>query len=973
MFKKTPLATAVSSITLAAATGGVALPATAEDERLVEEIIVTGSRIKRADIASASPISVIERKDMVFTGMTDVGDLLQSMPSMSGSPIGTTTNNGGNGSVRIDLRGMGPSRTLTLINGQRMVDQGDFQTVPLTWIERVEILKDGASAIYGADAVAGVVNIITRTDFEGFEVYGQTADWDESAGLQNSSGFIAGKQFDGGRFMFGAEYVDQEQAYQRDTPWSFMQDSYYIYPEGCEAQVSAPYTGAATGGCYPIGSSRIPESRLTFMNQGTFLIGTPATTPYEVGMMEDHDGRTYNYAPVNYLQTPYERTNLFAEGAFELSDNVRFYARVRGNKRLSEQELAPMPFTGGDPMYDGSFDDDGDPLTASIPYTGVSENNYYLRRAVDAFNTANAADIAAGDVTALVYEPLVNPRRRMIETTRGFTQDISMYEWVARLEGEFRNVSWEVYMNEGYGNGTFNDVGQFSGVRLTNAMGPSADLDGNGQPECYGDVADAGTLIVGCVPLNMFGGGVVSANGNLVTGTLTQDMVDYVAVNITDAYILKQSTAGASLTGDAFELPGGELGWALGYSYWRQEFEYAPDSAKTIGAVTGNVGAGTTGSLSNNAVYAEILAPVMDNGTQALLLKAGIRYDDWDAFDSDTTWQLGVEFNVVDDLKLRATAGTIYRAPTVGDLFGGLVDSFPTFTDPCDPPAGVAQAAGCTGTPPAGGDSQVHALVGGNPNLVPETGDSLTAGLVWTPTFGDHDLSLTIDYWELDLEDGISSLGVDFILEDCYVSGNAGSCGLITRAADYSIDVMLDASLNVAEQGAQGIDTEARWTYQTDFGEFEASFLWSHILERTKTAFPGATKEDLSGRYTDPTAQDGGAYAEDKLNYTVLWNWNDLTVVYKGEFISGMDADTWCNCGAGNQADGSYIQDIDSELYHDLIVSYDAPWGINLTGGIVNFTDEPPPFIEVGFNATTDVATYRLFGRGYYLRLGWTL
>ena len=148
-------------------------------DAVVEEIIVTGSRIRRADIDSASPVTILSREDIIAAGITDVGNLIQSMPSMSGSPIGTTTNNGGNGSVQIDLRGMGVNRTLTLVNGQRVVDGGDYQAIPSTMIERVEILKDGASAVYGADAVSGVVNIITRRDFEGIEVSIQTADWFE--------------------------------------------------------------------------------------------------------------------------------------------------------------------------------------------------------------------------------------------------------------------------------------------------------------------------------------------------------------------------------------------------------------------------------------------------------------------------------------------------------------------------------------------------------------------------------------------------------------------------------------------------------------------------------------------------------------------------------------------------------------------------------------------------------------------------
>jgi outer membrane receptor protein involved in Fe transport len=935
----------------------------ADADAPLEEIITTGSRIKRADLDSASPVTVIDREVLLAQGITDVGSLLQRMPSMAGSPIGTTTNNGGNGSVQIDLRGMGVDRTLTLVNGQRSVDGGDYQTIPANMIERVEILKDGASAVYGADAVAGVVNIITRRDFEGLEFTLQNADFfDMDDGGQNAVGLIAGKQFDGGNIVFGAEFVDQSPAFQSDAPWDYFQNSYYIYPEGCEAQVTAPYDGTPSGGCYPIGSSRVPQSRLSFYSQGVFHVGSAATQPYEVGSMTRGAAASYNYAPVNYIQTPYERTNLFMESNFDLTETIRFSAQVRGNFRQSKQELAPLPFTGGDPMYNGFY---LDPVTnQQTAYTGVSEQNYYLVRAVNAWNAnpANAAD-------QLLIEPLVNPRRRMIETNRSFTQDVTQIQAVVGLEGTFNDMDWEVHYNRGYRSREDVDFGQFSGARLQNALGPSADFDGNGQPECYADATDQNTLIQGCVPLNLFGGGEVDpVTSQPTVTTLTQDMVNYVSVDLIDTFLTTMDTASASIAGTAWELPGGEMGWAFGLGYWGQKFTYSPDSGKQTGAVTGNVGAGTDGSLYNTSVFGELLLPVLDNGSQALDLKAGVRYDDWNAFDGDTTWQVGLEFQAIESLKLRATSGTIFRAPTVSDLFGGQVDSFPTFSDPCNA-LNFANSPGCAQIAPQF-DNQVNSKVGGNPNLIPETGDTFTAGLVWNPEFGDNDISVTVDYWTVDIEDGISSLGVDYTLNDCYVNQNASACALVTRNADYTINNIIDGSINVADQGAKGIDTEIRWAMDSDIGSFEAALLWSHLLERTKTSSPGAAEEDLSGRYTDPTAEDGGAYATDKFNYSLQWSRNNLSVGYLGEYISGLDADTFCNCGAGNNPDGTYTQFIDSVLYHDIVVNYTfEQTGTNIAAGFTNLTDEEPPYIDTGFNANTDPATYRLFGRGYYVRL----
>jgi outer membrane receptor protein involved in Fe transport len=924
-------------LTLGIASGamlGSYVPSAAAQENL-GEIVVTGSRIARPDLESASPVSVISHDTIVAAGITDIGNLVQSMPSMSGSPIGTTTNNGGNGSVQIDLRGMGVDRTVTLVNGMQTVDGGDYQTIPATMIERVEILKDGGSSAYGAGAVAGVVNIITRQNFTGVEVDAQTADFfDIDSGAQSTFSFIAGKAFDGGgHFVLGAEYVDQEEAYQFDTPWGFMQNTYYIYPQGCEDQVTAPYTGGPGSGCYPVGSSRIQEGRLqladgtVLMNEGNGLV------PY--------DGRTYNFAPINYLQTPFTRTNIFAEGGFDISERVRFTASFRGNFRESSQELAPLPYdTRTDPGFLGAFDVDNDgDLDA---YTGVHEDNFYLA----------AAQAAAG----IASQPLTQVRRRVVETTRRFEQEVQQYQVVAKLDGDIgETMNWEAYYNYGHRDRTDHDLGQFYGPSLANAMGPSADLDGDGAPECYRDIADPSTLIVGCVPIDFVGG----------AGTITPEMITYAAVDLLDNFKSEQHTAGASVSGDWFDLPGGTFGWAAGYGFRTDSFTYSPDSAKQLDQVTGNTGLGTDGSLTSNAVFAEFYAPLFDNDSQSFVATGGIRYDDYDEFDAEVTWKAGLEFNVIQSLKLRGTYSTVFRAPTISDLFSGLVDSFPTYSDPCLAPApGETLPPGCTQIA-VQTDGQLLARVGGNPLLTPETGDTFTAGIVWTPQLASGNFSATVDYWDIHIEDGISSLGVQFILEDCYVRQVASSCALITREDNVGNEVerVFDLPLNVAEQGAKGIDAEFRYSFDTSIGQWEAAVLYTHLLERTKTPFDGADEQELGGRFTDPTALDGGAYADDKGNYSLHWKWNNLMLGYQGEYISSLVADTF-------ELGGPYQQKIDSQLYHDFLASYEfGKTGTKISGGVTNFTDEEPPFIEIGFNATTDPATYRMFGRGYYLRV----
>lgn len=946
------IASAAVAATFSGGTYAQTTPAPPEGEsQELETIEVTGSRIPRPQLESASPVTVIEREEILATGITDVGDLLQRLPSMSGSPIGTTTNNGGDGSVQIDLRGMGVDRTLTLINGRRLVDGGDYQTIPASMIERVEILKDGGSTVYGADAVAGVVNIITRKDFTGAEFNVQNNDWFNTDGAgQTSYNMVTGKSFSGGHFVFGAEYVDQTQAYQSDTPWDFFQNSYYIYPEGCENQVTQPYPV----GCYPIGSSRIIESRLRFARvadggtgQGIFM------NPDGTGLVP-YDGRTYNYAPVNYIQTPYQRTNLFMTGDFELNEYVNFATEIRGNFRQSAQELAPTPYNSPtDPAYFGTFN--------GVSYRGISEDNYYL--------------VQAATAAGLTPEPVTDARRRMHEQPRRFTQDVTQMQGAFSLNGELAEVSWDLSYNRGYRSQISRDFGQYAGSRMFNALGPSADLldaAGNpgtdGVPECYRDLGDPSTIIAGCVPLNLFGG----------PNSVTPEMYDYINANLVDTLKVDLDEAYLVLDGHALQLPGGQLGWAAGFQYLGQKAEFTPDSNKALGEVTGNVGEGTKGALYSNAFMGEVFAPVFDNGEQSLALSGGLRFDDYSRFGSETTWKLGVEVNALQELKLRGTAATVFRQPTIGDLFGGQSDSFPTYTDPCNVPD-VSALPGCAQPAPAPTDSQVLSRVGGNPDTKPENGDTLTFGLVFEPKLGFGTFSATLDYWDIQIENGISSLGVQNILDSCAETGSPTTCNLVQRnPTDYSVDRVIDTTLNVTEQGAKGIDTELRFGFSPGVGRLDTALLWTHLLERTKVPFPGAGTNDLSGRYTDPTAQDGGAYASDKMNYSFRWSLpnvgpGNLAVSYLGEYISALDADTFCNCDSdgdpsNNLPDGRYIQKIDAVLYHDLVAELELPFGLKLMGGITNVTDEEPPFIEVGFNASTDPSTYRMLGQGYFLR-----
>lgn len=932
----------------------------ADEGAKVERIEVTGSRIKQTDIEGANPVTVIDRDDMIKMGITDVGSLIQRLPAMSGSPIGTTTNNGGNGSVQVNLRGLGSVRTLVLVNGRRTVDGGDFQTIPSSMIKRVEILKDGASAVYGADAVSGVVNIITRNDFEGVEVTAQTKDsFETDSGQENTVSFVAGKNFDGGNVVAGFDYSDQEKILQSDTPWFFMQNTYYItdadavdcaFCEGNYYDDMGFQVGKTVSG---FGSSRVPNGNFYFnkdsatRSKGSYtkLDGVAGTDPSHFkrynGSWSDPANDSYNYAPVNFLQTPYKKWNAFIETQYEINDSLEYFNELRVNYRESSQKLAPMPFdTNNDPGYSVALRNaDGTPAlnkeTGLQTYAnGVSKDNVY-----NPFG-----------------EDLTRVSRRVVEDNRTFEQDVLQFQFVNGLKGEINdNWTWDASYNMGYRTRTDTDKGQWFGPNVANALGASfKDSQGNmvcGTPD---------KPIAGCVPLNLFGG----------PGTITQDMLDYIGADLVDTSRSRQDVFTAAVAGDLFELDAGTVGAAIGYEYRREEFVNTPDSAKQKDEATGNTGAGVSGAYQVNSLFTEINMPLLSGvtGAELLELKMGARYDNFSSFGGNTTFQSGIKWMPIDGLLVRGTYGEVFRAPSINELYAGIADSFPTTQDPCNTgKIGGLSAAGqaicaAQGVPTGGAiqaDSQLRARVGGEQDLKPETGDTVTLGVSYSPEFVDG-LNVTVDYWKIQLEDVIDSLSAANALDLCYTALNATECNNITRKSNGSIEAVYTINRNLAERTAAGIDTEVSYKMSTEIGDFSAFLGWTHLLEREDIDYLGAEPRDMVGTY-DFSLQE--TFAEDKINFSLDYYWNDLSVSYSAEYIGDTTAATtfW-------EAEG-YKQKIDAQLYHDLAFAYSFDTGTRVSLGLTNITNEEPVYIDNGANASTDPTTYRLFGSSYVLRL----
>nr|WP_010133657.1 TonB-dependent receptor [Microbulbifer agarilyticus] len=927
------------SVAVAATIMVPALPAFAQEEaQMVEEVLVTGSRIQRADLEGANPVTVLSREELVGSGELSIGDILQNLPSSAGAAVNTGVNNGGSGAVRFSLRGLGSQRTLVLINGRRAVASGlganssvDLNNIPVAMIERVEVLKDGASAVYGSDAIAGVVNIITREDFEGAEFtssYGQTSEGD---GAQENASFTFGTASDKGNFVVSGYYANQEPIWAGDRDYSKEEIWFHPYwdPQGQ----------------YPGGSSATPWGNY----QGSD--GNRYTRGPEFGDFRAYSGATdaYNYAPANYTQTPNERWGFSAFGNYSIGDlgaleNVVVSAEAmythRGSQRLIAPEpLAPLVFFG-----------------SPAPY---SDLNYY--------NIMYGPKNADGETMVLD-----DWRRRMLETGgRDQVHETNTHQLTLAVAGELGDWNWDLSALYGENDANVIDKGYFNLERVAEAVGPTF-VDGAGNILCSSDGTEAG-VIDGCVPLNVFGEPGTDTE-------ITQEMLQYISGNYVSITEGGNDMAAVqfNMSGGLMDLPAGELGMAFGVEHRAVSGFSQPDSLQLLGTSTAGSSLATEGSYHLNEAFVEFAVPLLAGlpAVDYLDLSVASRYSDYSTFGSTTNSKAGLRWSINDDLTVRTTVSEAFRAPSIPELYQGIASTFPTVTDPC---ANDASQFCIADGVPAGGYSdegivQIPSKIGGSAELEPETADIFTIGLVYQPSWLEG-ASLTLDYWETEVDNLISTTGPQVILDNCHASGL--DCDKIDRwgagsgAEVGGIIFIYDLNTNVGGLDASGVDLSLRHQLaETNFGLFGFGFDASYVTEYDKTLSNGDVVSH-AGRFEDN--QDGN-FPRWKSTFTTNWTYENWDASFSSRYIHDVmeTLNGWYNVDPANGfAPTNEPHKVDAQVIHDIQVSYNLDaYKARLTLGIDNFTDEQPPFAYTGFNDNTDVRTYETQGRFIYGRVG---
>jgi iron complex outermembrane receptor protein len=942
------------ALTAGLASSLVAIPAHAEDDDAakLDRVEVTGSRIKRTQLEGAMPVTSVTREQIEKTGINSIGDLLQELPA-AGAALNTNFNNGGDGSTRIDLRNLGSNRVLVLVNGRRWVNAVggggvnnavDLNTIPISIIERIEVLKDGASAVYGSDAIAGVVNIITRRDFDGAAANATVSEFDEGDGRQELFDFSIGASTARSSAFLNATYFKAEEVAAGDRDIS-----------------KEPLWG--TGNV--LGSSTTPNGRVRVPDFGAPFNGAGATrdtggdfTPSVGDFRPYTPADAYNFAPDNYLGTPNERWGLYAQGRHDLTDNVTFTSEALYTTRKSEQLLAAMPVTLG-------------PAVAGINADG----------AMVGISATNPFNIFGQDLDPVAANPglhLNGIQRRFVETGgRSFNQDVALFRFGAGLEGNFEAFGRVFDWNVGY---TFTEAssrdityGLLNTAAIRTALGPIA------------------SCTAPCVPMNLFGG----------AGSITQSMLDFVTFNAHDLTGYEMRNYTGNISGEVLDLPAGPVGLALGYE-WRQEHAYDdPDALIAAGNTTGNARSPTAGGYALSEMYAEVAIPVLSGlpFAEVLEIQLAARSSDYETFGSTTNTKFGFRWQPFSDLLVRGTFQEGFRAPSVGELFLGQSDSFPSLPDPCSNIAVSTNnqlIANCTGVVtggvaplitgpyvPADGsyvqsNPQIRITVGGNPGLLPETAESTTFGFVYSPGFVEG-LSVSLDWYDITLDGAIQTVGAGQIMQQCYGSpsgsvagGNQNFCNLLTRFAGGDVEDLLSSFTNVSTFDVGGIDLNVVYRAgELPFVPGEWKFTWDTAFVDTYeiTAF-GATQDFVQNNVGDTSIP---AF---KSNLDIEWSMGDWEATWRMRFIGRQ----YEFCSSSYTAAGFPCSDVANSqnamgatTYHNVQVSYHlSDWDTRFTFGVQNIGDKKPPLSAQAFANSFDATTYEVPGRVPYFRVSKT-
>ena len=927
-----------------------------KNTKTLETVTVTGSHIRRVDLETSNPVVTIDASQIKATGKLTLGDIVQQLPAVTGGNTNPQVNNsGGSGNTSIGLRGLGSQRTLILIDGKRIIN-GDPNSIPADMIERIEVLTDGASSVYGSDAIGGVVNFVLKKDYQGarFTVnYGQSGHAD---GRSKGYTFTFGQTSDKGSIMGGVDYNKTEQVLAKNR--DFSKNAVSIY--GSSQTPIYSYVGGSTFPAY--GRIQLPAQyqaqygcKNVSLNPGAS--GQNIATDYHCFTNADK----YNYATVNLIQTPQERTSMFLKGTYNLGEHVQAYMDAYHNKTSSGFQLAPA-------------------LLGSLYGAVISANSYYNPFGQE-YSSAGldyrARLVSAGNRSA-------NIASATDQIHAGFKGDFTLFD---------QGWNWDVGMGYGHFSQQTITRGLPNQDKINADLGPSHLDPATGKVVC-----DSGAA--GCMPFNPFN--LYDANS---VAALQAAAVPAISNNFSIERVYS-----ADVNGGLFDLPAGTVQLAAGASYRKEYTRSEIDPLLLIDPSTGNCTLGSQcssplrGGYNVKEAYAEVFVPVLNDlpFVQSLNVTVGDRYSKFSTFGSTNNTKFAVEYRPINDLLLRGTVSEVFRAPTISDVYRSPISDAPKLSsDPCD---GITTAGNpaCAGVPTDGSfkdqnvaaGQQIKGVASGSKYagfpLGPEKGKSFDLGLVYSPSFVEG-LSVSADVWHLYLNDTISSIGAQTVLDLCY-SGITRYCPLISRfpagsANPGEIAQIIEPTGNLGRTDVSGVDFSGRYRLpQFSFGNFVVGVDATYLKRYDQQTAPGTAANNIFhdaghfqpfGSSQASTCPSGGGvclFPRWRGSSFVNWNLGDWSASWRMRYIGAFR-----NGSKSPSQDTNPVQGLPgvelkygATMYNDVSVGYNfEPLNTRIDLGVNNLFDKQPPFLYANntLNANTDPSDFDLQGRYYWARV----
>lgn len=891
-----------------------------------DTIVVTGSRLGGLQLDQAAPIAVVSAQDFALSGQTNVENVLKDLPQLVPSTTGASNNPGG-GVATANLRGLGSTRTLVLVDNRRYVAYDsnqvvDLNTIPAGLIERVDIVSGGRSAVYGSDAIAGVINFVMKKDFSGVQANANYRINEAGDGGNFNGNILLGGNFEDGRgnATIYFDYTKRNGILQSARDYSK------------QAQVDDGDGGLIAGGSGSIEGTRFAIGGVNrkFGTDGSYSAYNSATD-------------AYNYAPSNYLQVPQERFLMSAQTHYEVSDALTVYAEGQFINNRVKNQLAPTPFTGS--------------VAIDVDSSFLSASSQSLLRGLDPDGD--------GYVTSTIY-------RRLTEVgNRVSSNDNSAYRAVLGAKGDIGGGwNYDAYYSYSRTKSIETQSGNVSRSRVLQALRTTYDANGN---LVCSDTSN------GCVPLNIYGAGNISAAA-----------AAFITIPVQNVSTISEQVASASISNrNLFDLGAGPVGIVFGTEYRREHGNYSPDFALSSGDVVGfNGGEGLGGGYNVKEAYTELAVPLLADlpFIKKLEVNGAYRYSYYStAAKSVNTYSGGVVWSLISDLSLRGQYSRAVRAPTVSDLFSGASQDFPAATDPCT--TAIARTntnlnASCVangvpasliGTAYDGGSTQIQTINGGNPALREETSDTYTAGIVLQPRFLPG-FTFTADYYKIKIANYISTVGTTNLIRACYGDADNGYtpydssyCSSLPRDANsYAITDATNTLANTGGVNTRGVDFEARYSLPLDFGAFGSttSRLDLRVSGTRLIAFdynPVAAIPDLTINCAGKFGQTcGNPYAKWRLSTRATYATGPVTVSVLYRHLSAVKDDDSATVYA--------VEKIKAYDYFDLTAAFKIQDGFTWSVGVNNiFNKQPPVLGDNQQQANTYPSTYDPYGRAFFV------